>query len=57
MMRRNCRDCDITLTNYEKEELKDQCLDCYREVNDIKKLNRTNVVRMKNKKFLSVSAR
>ena len=58
MVRDNCKECGITLTTYEKEELKEVCLDCYREVNDIVKQDATTVkVRLKNKKFFSYSAR
>lgn len=56
MIRNHCQECDITLSNYEKEELKVLCLDCYREANKIEKVNPSTVkVRLKNKKFFSFS--
>ncbi len=54
MLRDHCKECQITLTEYEKEELKDQCLDCYRESHNVRKPEaRTVQVRLKNKKFFS----
>ena len=52
MVRENCKDCEITLTVYEKEEFEELCLDCYREVHDLKKSAPMTVpTRMKNKKL------
>jgi hypothetical protein len=52
MIRENCKDCEITLMGYEKEEFEELCLDCYREANNLKKSVPMIVpTRMKNKKL------
>jgi|GEM_PF-2182701 len=55
MVRENCKECGITLSNFEKEEYKELCLDCYREQNndDPKGKRMTVKVRLKNKKYYS----
>ncbi|MBP1932055.1 hypothetical protein [Ammoniphilus resinae] len=52
---RNCRNCGITLTEFEAQEYA-LCIDCHREENPVQKKSTMQVVRkMKNKKFVSVN--
>ncbi|HJV45322.1 MAG TPA: hypothetical protein VJ824_06310 [Bacillota bacterium] len=54
MVRENCKDCSITLSEFEKEEYAELCVDCYREQNNEPKTKRTAAsVRLKNKRYVS----
>jgi hypothetical protein len=56
MVRDNCKVCLITLSDYEKEEYEELCLECNRELHDLPKSQKTTVnVRLKNKKYFARS--
>jgi hypothetical protein len=55
MIRENCKDCGITLSQYEKEEYQELCVECHRELNNTPKIEKTTVnFRLKNKKYISL---
>lgn len=50
---KNCKGCGVTLSEYESNEYKTLCIDCYRDENNIKsRATVQNVVRTKGKKFV-----
>jgi hypothetical protein len=56
MVRDTCKECAITLSNFEKEEYQELCVECYREQNNQPKSQKTTVnVRLKNKKYFAYS--
>ncbi|WP_367759514.1 hypothetical protein [Ammoniphilus sp. 3BR4] len=50
---KNCRGCHVTLSEFESNEYKTLCIDCYREENEIvSKTKARTLVRTKGKRFI-----
>jgi hypothetical protein len=56
MVRETCKECSITLGEFEKEEYQEFCIECYREQNNQPQRQKTTInIRLKNKKYFAHS--
>lgn len=53
---RKCQHCGVKLSEYEIQEKKGHCMDCYNEIHDVnrKKKNTNLFTRTKSKQFVSI---